>query len=127
MAHTVLIVDDSRLARIVAAKIIRQLKPDWEIVEAANASDAQAAMSRQAIDVALIDFNMPGQDGLQLAQEFRSTHPELPIAVVTANIQDEVVARARAVNAAFVAKPLTEEGLSGFLSGAALRLRKRAS
>lgn len=127
MAHTVLIVDDSRLARIVAAKIIRQLKPDWEIVEAANASDAQAAMSQQAIDVALIDFNMPGQDGLQLAQEFRSTHPELPIAVVTANIQDEVVARARAVNAAFVAKPLTEEGLSGFLSGAALRLRKRAS
>ncbi|MGA0594549.1 response regulator transcription factor [Enterovirga sp. CN4-39] len=127
MAHTVLIVDDSRLARIVAAKIIRQLKPDWEIVEAANASDAQAAMSRQAIDVALIDFNMPGQDGLQLAQEFRSSHPELPIAVVTANIQDEVVARARAVNAAFVAKPLTEEGLSGFLSGAALRLRKRAS
>ncbi len=127
MAHTVLIVDDSRLARIVAAKIIRQLKPDWEIVEAGNASDAQAAMSRQAIDVALIDFNMPGQDGLQLAQEFRSSHPELPIAVVTANIQDEVVARARAVNAAFVAKPLTEEGLSGFLSGAALRLRKRAS
>ena len=127
MAHTVLIVDDSRLARIVAAKIIRQLKPDWEIVEAANASDAQAAMSQQAIDVALIDFNMPGQDGLQLAQEFRSAHPELPIAVVTANIQDEVVARARAVNAAFVAKPLTEEGLSGFLSGAALRLRKRAS
>ena len=127
MAHTVLIVDDSRLARIVAAKIIRQLKPDWEIVEATNASDAQAAMSRQAVDVALIDFNMPGQDGLQLAQELRSSHPELPIAVVTANIQDEVVARARAVNAAFVAKPLTEEGLSGFLSGAALRLRKRAS
>jgi hypothetical protein len=34
-----------------------------------------------------------------------------------------VIARARALNATFVGKPLTEEGLRGFVSGAALRLR----
>ena len=121
---TVLIVDDSRLARIVASKIVKQLKPDWELVEAANAGEALAAASGRRVDVALIDFNMPGQDGLELAGELRRTYPEIPIAIVSANIQDEVVARARAVNAAFVAKPVTEDSLSGFLSGAALRLRK---
>jgi len=121
---TVLIVDDSRLARIVASKIVRQLKPDWELVEAANAGEALAAASSRRVDVALIDFNMPGQDGLELAGELRRTYPEIPIAIVSANIQDEVVARARAVNAAFVAKPVTEDSLGGFLSGAALRLRK---
>jgi AmiR/NasT family two-component response regulator len=47
----------------------------------------------------------------------------MPIAVITANVQDEVIARARDVNAAFVSKPVTEEGLRGFLSGAALKLR----
>jgi hypothetical protein len=47
----------------------------------------------------------------------------MPIAVITANVQDEVIARTRAVNATFVAKPLTEDSLRGFLSGAALRLR----
>ena len=75
------------------------------------------------MDVALLDFNMPGRDGLALAAEIRALHPAMPLAVITANVQDEVVMRARAVGAAFVSKPLTEDGLRGFLSGAALRLR----
>ena len=66
---------------------------------------------------------MPGRDGLELAAELRSMSPTMPIAVITANVQDEVIARARDVNAAFVSKPVTEEGLRGFLSGAALKLR----
>ena len=75
------------------------------------------------VDVALLDFNMPGRDGLALAAEIRALHPGMPLAVITANVQDEVVMRARAVGAAFVSKPLTEDGLRGFLSGAALQLR----
>jgi CheY-like chemotaxis protein len=121
---TVLIVDDSRLARIVASKLVKQLKPEWEVVEAANADEALAHASQRQVDVALIDFNMPGKDGLALAAELREARPDVPIAIISANIQDEIIARARAVNATFVAKPVTEEGLSGFLSGAALRLRK---
>jgi CheY-like chemotaxis protein len=62
---------------------------------------------------------------LELAAELRQAHPELPIAIITANIQDEIIARARAINAAFVSKPITKEGLDGFVSGAALRLRSK--
>jgi hypothetical protein len=47
----------------------------------------------------------------------------MPIAVITANVQDEIIAAARAVNATFVGKPLTQDGLRAFVSGAALRLR----
>jgi hypothetical protein len=50
----------------------------------------------------------------------------MPVAVVSANVQDEIIARSRELNAAFVAKPLTDEALGAFLSGAALRLRKPA-
>jgi CheY-like chemotaxis protein len=123
VATTVLIVDDSKLARIVAAKALAALQPEWEKVEAENAQDALIILSGQKIDVAMIDFNMPEKDGLELAAEIRSSYPTMPIAVITANIQDEVIARAREVNATFVSKPLTEEGLRGFISGAALRLR----
>ena len=49
-----------------------------------------------------------------------------PSAVVSANLQDEIIGRARELNAAFVAKPLTDEALGAFLSGAALRLKKTA-
>ena len=123
MTVTVLIVDDSKLARIVAGKALAELQPDWLKTEANSAADALTLIEGQHIDVALIDFNMVEKDGLQLAEELRAMRPDLPIAIITANIQDEVIARARAVGAAFVPKPVTAEGLQGFLEGAALRLR----
>jgi len=123
MPVKVLIVDDSKLARIVAGRALAALKPDWERVEAAEAGEALALVEAGGIDAVLLDYNMPGKDGLALAEELRAAHRAMPIAVITANVQDEVIARARAIGASFIAKPLTEEGLRGFVSGAALRLR----
>jgi CheY-like chemotaxis protein len=124
MHYKVLVVDDSKLARMVMASALRRIQPEWELVEATSADDALAAIS--AVDIALVDFNMPGTDGLELTARIRKSHPKMPLAVVSANLQDEIIARARELNAAFVAKPLTDEALGAFLSGAALRLRKAA-
>ncbi|RDJ20855.1 response regulator [Bosea caraganae] len=124
MAVTIMVVDDSKLARIVAGKTIAALQPDWIRVEASNAEEALQLLGEQKIDVAVLDFNMPGRDGLELAADLRASHPTMPIAIITANIQDEIISRARAVNATFVSKPLTEDGMSGFLEGAALRLKQ---
>ncbi|WP_424813426.1 response regulator transcription factor [Roseococcus sp. YIM B11640] len=123
MMATVLIVDDSKLARIVVGKVIAALQPDWKRVEAGNADEAMTVIDTQPVDLAIIDYNMPGRDGLELAEEMRRRFPAMPIAIATANIQDEIVARARAANAAFIAKPVTEDAARGFISGAALRLR----
>ncbi|MEK1888422.1 MAG: response regulator [Phyllobacterium sp.] len=127
MTVKVLVVDDSKLARIVAGKAIAALQPDWTRVEAASAADALGIVRSEQIDVAILDFNMPDKDGLELASELRASHPSMPIAVITANVQDEIVARVRALNATFVAKPVTQDALSGFISGAALRLKKAAT
>jgi CheY-like chemotaxis protein len=123
MTITVLIVDDSKLARIVTGKNISALQPEWQRAEASNADEALAAVAAGKIDVALLDYNMPGKNGLELAAELRARHPLMPIAVITANVQDEIISRARTVNASFIAKPITEDALRGFISGAALRLR----
>ena len=50
----------------------------------------------ERVDLALIDFNMTEKDGLELAAELRALYPDMPIAIITANIQDEIIARARA-------------------------------
>jgi CheY-like chemotaxis protein len=121
---TVLLVDDSKLARIVAGKTIAALQPEWKRVEASNAEEALQAVNEQLVDLAVLDFNMPGKDGLELAAELRSAYPQMPIAIITANVQNEIVARARELNATFVGKPVTEDAIKGFLSGAALRLRQ---
>lgn len=123
MGTTVLIVDDSKLARIVVGKAIAALQPDWTRLEAGNADEAIAQFDAQKIDLAILDFNMPGRDGLELAEELRARFPDMPIAVATANVQDEIIERARAAEATFIPKPVTEDGMRGFISGAALRLR----
>jgi len=123
MGTRVLIVDDSKLARIVLGKAIAALQPDWTRLEAGNADEAIAIVDAQGVDVAVLDYNMPGRDGLALAEELRARYATMPIAVATANVQDEIIARARAANATFIPKPVTEEGMRGFLSGAALRLK----
>ncbi len=124
MHYKVLVVDDSKLARMVMASALRRIRPDWEMVEATSAQDALDAISVGSVDVALVDFNMPGTDGLELLAKIRQVHPKMPVALVSANLQDEIISRTRELNAAFVAKPLTDEALGAFLSGAALRLRK---
>ena len=123
----VLLVDDSKLARIVAGKTIAALQPDWQRVEASNADEAMELVRTQAIDLAVLDFNMPGKDGLDLAAELREAYPHMPIAIITANVQNEIIARARELNATFVGKPVTEDTIKGFLSGAALRLRQASA
>jgi CheY-like chemotaxis protein len=126
MAYKVLVVDDSRLARMVMASAFRRLRPDWQLVEAAGAADALSAISDRSIDIALIDFNMPDMDGLALLAKIRETRPTMPVAVVSANLQDEIITRTRELKATFVAKPLTDEALAAFFSGADLRLKKVA-
>jgi CheY-like chemotaxis protein len=126
MQYRVLVVDDSKLARMVMASAFRRLRPEWELVEAADADEALDAIATKAVDIALVDFNMPGIDGLELVAKIRQSRPTMPVAVVSANLQDEIIARTRELNASFVAKPLTDEALSAFLSGAALRLKKAA-
>ncbi len=123
MATSILIVDDSKLARIVVGKAIAAIRPDWERVEAGSAAEALEVLATREVDVVILDFNMPGQNGLELAEDLRRRKPDMPIAIATANVQDEVIARARAANAAFVPKPITEKALRPFLEGASLKLR----
>jgi len=123
MTYKVLIVDDSKLARMAVAKALTALRPEWTRVEAANADDALALARDSDIDVTLLDFNMPGRNGLELAAELRALNPSMPVAVITANIQTEIVTRAQEVGASFLAKPLTQPALAAFLDEAVQRLQ----
>ena len=70
---------------------------------------------------------MPHQDGLDLVVDLRALTPDMPIGIISANHQQQVVDRARALGAAFLPKPLTEQSLREFLKGAAQRLQELES
>jgi CheY-like chemotaxis protein len=116
VSRKVLIVDDSKLARMAVVRVLSGLHSDWSTEEAANADQALASFKQNTPDFVLLDFNMPGKDGLALAEELRELNPKVSVAVISANHQIEVVDRARAAGATFLPKPLTEKTLSEFLN-----------
>jgi CheY-like chemotaxis protein len=127
MTYKLLIVDDSKLARMAVVKALTSCYPDWQRVEAGSAADALTAMEQEEPDIALVDFNMPVKDGLTLAADLRKLSPRMPIGVISANHQQEVVDRANALGAAFLPKPLAEKALQDFLATALRALQSKTS
>jgi DNA-binding NarL/FixJ family response regulator len=122
MSYKILIVDDSKLARMAVAKALNALHPDWIRIEATNADEALSVAQESSAHMALLDFNMPGRDGLVLAAELLALDPAMPVAIISANHQEEIVSQARDIGASFLPKPLTERALGEFLAGAVRQL-----
>lgn len=115
--ETILLVDDSRFARQAARNLVAKARPGAVFLEAADGEAALASVATQVPDLVLMDLNMPGRDGLETAAELRKSHPGLAICLVTANIQDAVRDRARALGIAFLGKPMTPEGFADMMAG----------
>lgn len=119
-ARTVLLVDDSRVARMMTRNLIARAAPGLTIVEAASGDEAIAAASGVAggtpPDYILLDVNMPGMDGLTAAGHLLRLCPDASISLLTANIQDAVRHRAEELGIGFISKPPREEALVSFLS-----------
>lgn len=64
-----LIVDDSRVVRKVASRIIRDLK--FDVAEAADGAEALEQCRKQMPDAVLLDWNMPVMNGLDFLRALR--------------------------------------------------------
>lgn len=123
MSKTVIVVDDSKLSRMHVRGIILRNKPDWTVIEAANSAELYGKLAESDIHIAIIDYNMPGDNGLEAAARLLEAKPDIRVAIITANAQDSVVSGIRALGAAFMPKPLEEEQMARFLSAASLPRR----
>ena len=55
----------------------------YRVAEAACAQEAIETMRRTPVAVALCDINLPGQDGVWLAEQIRRNHPDTAVILVT--------------------------------------------
>ena len=109
---TVLIVDDSRVSRLVARQYIVTLHPDWNVVEAGTGEEALAKAPEAQPQLVLMDVNMPGMGGLACAEQLRKLLPDAHISLLTANVQDATRNRASEIGVAFMEKPITPERIA---------------
>lgn len=82
-ALRVVLADDHEMVRLAMRHALASLSPHIQWLEAQNASEVE----RWAVedpDLALVDLNMPGSDGVPWIGRLRSQFPALPIIVVSA-------------------------------------------
>ena len=124
-ALKVLIVDDEELARLRLRGLVNDNpEPRAEVVaEAANAAQALVYLADRACDVVLLDIQMPGRDGMQLAAELRTM--ARPPAVVFVTAHAEHALRAFELEALdYLTKPVKRERLQAALQRVAQRLNR---
>lgn len=103
-----IIVDDERLARQELKSMLAEHKDIEVIAECANANEAKEKIAQLKPDVVFLDIQMPGKNGLELAQEL---HPLPELIFITAH--DEYALRAFEVNALdYLLKPVQPQRLA---------------
>jgi DNA-binding NarL/FixJ family response regulator len=76
----VLVVDDQRLIREVLCDLVRQLKDNAIVMEAADGHQAMQFVAEQDnFGLVLLDMNLPDQDGFTVLNRILAHHPETPI------------------------------------------------
>lgn len=102
----VLVVDDSRSSLALSVAYLKAAYPDCEIV---TAPDGSKALDQLPADLAIgiLDMNMPGMNGIELAAAIHARAPHTRLALLTANAQDSIRARAEANGLRFFKKPVT--------------------
>ncbi|ORE97874.1 response regulator transcription factor [Aurantimonas sp. 22II-16-19i] len=90
-----IVADDHPLFRGALKEILLSLPQGAEIVEAADFDQAAAALERHGdADLLLLDLAMPGTSGLSGLALLRAEHPSVPIAIVSASEDSQIIARA---------------------------------
>jgi two-component system chemotaxis response regulator CheY len=109
-----LIVDDSRVSRMMIKAIVKEALPDSDICEAGNSEEAITQLAEVGqIDMAIVDFNMPGLNDLELYKQIQDKIPRK--ALLTANIQPHIREEAEAMGIAFFNKPIDENVIRPFV------------
>ncbi|MEP7100316.1 MAG: LytTR family DNA-binding domain-containing protein, partial [Burkholderiales bacterium] len=122
-ALRVLVVDDEELARLRLRGLVHDsVEPKASVVgEAANAAQALAWLAGNICDLILLDVQMPGRDGMQLAAELKRQPAPPAVVFVTAHAQHALHAfDLDAVD--YLTKPVRRERLHAALRRVAQRL-----
>lgn len=116
MTYTMLIVDDSRVSRLMIRTLVAAQRPHWHFLEASNGQEAIDHAIRETIQLASMDLNMPGIDGIETARQLHALQESTKIVLLTANVQQSIRERAHQAQLHFIGKPITEQTVVDILA-----------
>lgn len=100
----VLVTDDHLLFRKGLIAALQDIRNDWKFYEASNGVQAADVLTKETIDVVLMDVQMPVMGGYEAVRSIRLSHPDVPILVLTQFDETSLIVH------------FLQMGISGYLS-----------
>jgi len=113
---TILIVDDSRVSRMMIRSLILAKHPDWQVEEVASGEEALEKIRTLVPHLITLDINMPGMGGIAAAEALLQECPGTRIVLLSGNIQESSHRKAAQMGVGFVEKPITESCVANVLA-----------
>lgn len=105
-------------------------KKGFVVRSSSSVSDAKRRLGEEAFDLVISDLRLPDSDGIDLLKWLKSTHPSLPLIMMTSYAEIQTAVQAMKLGAAdYIAKPLNPDELlerSGSLRTWRRRLRRES-
>ncbi|CBA16657.1 sensor histidine kinase [Xanthomonas albilineans] len=119
--RVLLVEDDPTVAEVVSGLLAAR---GHRVIHAAHALAALTEVAANVFDVALLDLDLPGMDGLALARQLRAFGHTMPLIAVTARADADAEPQARAAGFdGFLRKPVTGDMLAEALETPARSMR----
>ena len=123
-AGRVLIIDDEAAIRESLQILLED--DGYEVVNAQDGEEGLSLLDTQAVDLVLLDFQLPDRNGLEILKDIRERDPEMAVIMITAyGTPENAVAAIQGGAANFIAKPWTNEKLQADVRAAIGRKRVR--
>lgn len=118
----ILIVDDEKLFRLSTRELLE--KWGYAVFEAKQGEEALEILSREELDLVLLDLNLPDIPGEVLLQSIQTQQKDLPVIIVTAYAAVESAVQTLKAGAYdYLLKPLQEEALQHAIAKALDRMQ----
>ena len=89
-------------------------KKGFVVRSSSSVSDAKRRLGEEAFDLVISDLRLPDSDGIDLMKWLKSTHPSLPLIMMTSYAEIQTAVQAMKLGAAdYIAKPLNPDELLG--------------
>lgn len=89
-------------------------KKGFVVISSSSVSDAKRRLGEEVFDLVISDLRLPDSDGIDLLKWLKSTHPSLPLIMMTSYAEIQTAVQAMKLGAAdYIAKPLNPDELLG--------------